>query len=172
MTDILLPPSGQFLREETIRGGMDLLYFANTRHLKRADEKLAEMGLGRAHHRVLYFVQRRPDMTVTELLTILDITKQSFSRVSKDLVGKCLLELRPGDRDRRQRLLRLTKAGSALEKELFDELHDNVARAYAASGGDAVTGFWIVLQNLIGAEGREQFRAVQAAYNAGLAATT
>lgn len=163
VADILLPPKGQFLRESAIRGGMDLLFFANTRHLKRADEKLASLGLGRAHHRVLYFVARRPGMSVSSLLTVLDITKQSFSRVSKELIGKALMEQRPGDRDRRQRLLQLTAAGSELERALFDELHDNVARAYAASGADAVGGFWVVMQHLMGAEGREQFAAVQGA---------
>ena len=140
---------------------MDLLFFANTRHLKHADETLASLGLGRAHHRVLYFVRRKPDLTVAELLAILAITKQSFSRVSKELVLRGFMEQRTGDRDRRQRLMRLTPAGVVLETTLFDNLHANVARAYAASGGDAVAGFWTVLQHLIGEEGRTQFAAVQ-----------
>jgi len=161
MTEILLPPKDQFLREEAIRGGMDLLFFTNTRHLKRVDERLSSLGLGRAHHRVLYFIGRRPDMSISDLLAILGVTKQSFGRVARDLVAKGLIEQRPGDRDRRQRLLRLTSAGTELERELFKELHDNVARAYAASGGEAVNGLWVVLQHLIGAEGRKQFRAVQ-----------
>lgn len=56
MTSIVVPSPDLYLRKEAIRGGMDLLFFANTRHLQRADEKLAALGLGRAHHRVLYFV--------------------------------------------------------------------------------------------------------------------
>lgn len=161
MSDIILPPRDQFLREETIRGGMDLLFFSNTRHLKHADETLSELGLGRAHHRVMYFVARRPDINVTALLAILDITKQSFGRVAKHLIAKDLMEQRTGDRDRRQRLLRLTPAGAALEKTIFDDLHDNVARAFSASGGEAVAGLWVVLQHLMGDEARVQFRAVQ-----------
>ena len=112
----MLPPKEQFLREETVRGGMDLLLFVNSRHLKRADEKLATLGLGRAHHRVLYFLARRADLSVSELLALLDITKQSFGRVAKDLTAKGLTEQRAGERDRRQRLLRLTPAGEALER--------------------------------------------------------
>jgi DNA-binding MarR family transcriptional regulator len=159
--DILLPPKGQYLREEAIRGGMDLLFFVNTRHLKRVDEKLASLGLGRAHHRVLYFVARKPDLNVSELLAILDITKQSLGRVSRELVDNGLVEMRTTDRDRRQRLMRLTPEGERLEAELFDQLHENVARAYADAGADAVGGFWIVMQHLMGAEGRSQFRVVQ-----------
>lgn len=161
MTDTLVPPKEQFLREETIRGGMDLLLLTNIRHLKSADEKLVSVGLGRAHHRLMYLVSRRPGLAVAELLAILDVTKQSYQRVSHDLLGKGLLEQRQSDRDRRQRLLYLTEAGRNLERELFDEMHGNVAQAYAASGGQAVAGFWTVLQNLIGPDGREQFRALQ-----------
>jgi DNA-binding MarR family transcriptional regulator len=140
---------------------MDLLLFVNIHHLRRADETLAALGLGRAHHRVLYFVARQPNAPVAALLAILGITKQSFGRVGKELIQKNLLRQRPGERDRRQRLLSLTPEGVALEQELFQELHDNIARAYAASGPDAVSGFWIVSQYLIGEEGRSQFRAVQ-----------
>ena len=161
MPDILLPPRDQFLREDAIRGGMDLLLFANTRHLKHADETLARLGLGRAHHRVLYFVRRKPDLTVTELLCILAITKQSFSRVLRELMTRGMIEQRAGETDRRHRLLRLTPAGFALENALFDQLRANVAKAYAESGGEAVAGFWTVLQHLIGEEGRMRFAAVQ-----------
>ena len=133
----MLPPPSQFLREDAIRGGMDLLLFANVHHLRRADEKLAELGLGRAHHRVLYFVGRRPDMAVSELLTVLAVTKQSLGRVTKDLARKELIEQHPSTYDRRRRLLRLTPAGAELERALFDDLHDNVARAYSAAGGEA-----------------------------------
>ncbi|WP_085810535.1 MarR family winged helix-turn-helix transcriptional regulator [Sphingomonas sp. TZW2008] len=161
MTSILVPSPDLFLREDAIRGGMDLLFFANTRHLKRADEKLAELGLGRAHHRVLYFVQRKPGSPISGLQSILAITKQSLKRVTHDLIERGLIELQQGRVDRRQRLVHLTDSGAALERQLFAELHDNMAQAYAASGGDAVRGFWTVLQHLIGDEGRQQFSKVQ-----------
>ena len=98
MTDVVLLPPDQFLREDAIRGGMDLLLFANTRHLKRADEKLASLGLGRAHHRVLYFVSRRPDLIVAERLSILAISKHAYNRGAKDLIRLGLMKMRPGCR--------------------------------------------------------------------------
>jgi len=161
MADIVVPPREQFLREETIRGGMDLLLLTIVRHLKSADERLFSHGLGRAHHRVLYVVGRRPGMTVTELLEVLDVAKQSYQRVSNDLLSKGLIEQRPDDRDRRQRLVYLTGAGRRLEAELFEEMHRGLAHAYSVSGSQAVAGFWTVLQNLIGPEGRKHFRALQ-----------
>lgn len=161
MNGIVLPPKEQFLRAETIRGGMDLLFLASVKHLKRADERLFRVGLGRAHHRVLYFVARRPGMAVTELLDLLDVAKQSYQRVANDLLRKGLLEHRQSERDKRQRLVFLTAAGSDLESEIFEEMHGNVVQAYSASGAQAVAGFWTVLQHLIGSDGREQFRALQ-----------
>jgi DNA-binding MarR family transcriptional regulator len=161
MHDVILPSRSQFLRDDAIRGGMDLLFFVNTRHLKHADDTLAAVGLGRAHHRVLYFLARRPGLAVSALLAILGVTKQSFGRVANDLAAKGLIEQRPGENDRRQRLYQLTAAGIELEAEIFADLHANVSRAYTASGGEAVTGFWTVLQHLIGEEGNEQFRIVQ-----------
>ena len=157
MTSLIPPPSDLFLREDAIRGGMDLMLFAHSRHLCKADEELARRGLGRAHHRVLYFVARRPGMTVGELLSILDIAKQSFARVARQLTDQGLLAQRPGERDRRQRLLMLTDAGAELERTLFADMRHNMAQAYAAAGGPAVAGFWMVMQNLMGDEARAHF---------------
>lgn len=138
-----------FLREAEIRRGVELLYFGYS-HLTRAiDEELATQGLGRAHHRALYFVARQPDLTVSDLLRLLAITKQSLGRVLNDLAERGLVENRPGTIDRRQKLLRLTAAGAALEARLFSSLREKMAHAYGNAGQSAVTGFWQVLEGLI-----------------------
>lgn len=138
-----------FLREAEIRRGVELLYFGYS-HLTRAiDEELATQGLGRAHHRALYFVARQPDLTVSDLLRLLAITKQSLGRVLNDLAERGLVENRPGTIDRRQKLLRLTAAGAALEARLFASLREKMAHAYGNAGQSAVTGFWQVLEGLI-----------------------
>lgn len=162
MTDLILPPAGQFLRDDVIRGGMDLMFFANTRHLQHADAELAKRGLGRAHHRALYFVARRPGLSVGELLTILGVTKQSFGRIAKSLMQQGLMEQRAGDRDRRQRLLTLTPEGLALEHAIFSDLHANMARAYRAADSAAVGGFWVVLQHLMGEDAQRLFATMHA----------
>ena len=78
---------------------------------------MAELGLGRAHHRVIYFVGRQPDMSVSDLLTILKITKQSLSRVLSHLIDTGYIQQDSGARDKRQRLLALTEKGLDLEKQ-------------------------------------------------------
>ncbi|MFD1788248.1 MarR family winged helix-turn-helix transcriptional regulator [Sphingomonas floccifaciens] len=143
-----------FLTEPEIRRGIELLYFGYS-HLTRAiDAGLAEQGLGRAHHRALYFIARKPNLAVGELLQLLAITKQALNRVLTELTARGLVETRTGDRDRRQRLLKLTDAGAALERQLYSALSARLASAYSSAGQAAVGGFWAVLEGLIPASER------------------
>ena len=93
---------------------IEKLFFAYRDFVLEADRLLAADGFGRAHHRVLYFVARRPDLTVAELLSILRITKQSLNRVLKDLLDRGYVSSRLGANDRRQRRLNATPRGEAL----------------------------------------------------------
>ena len=155
-----IPASPLFLREPEIRRGVELLYFGYSHLTRSIDESLAEQGLGRAHHRALYFIARKPDLTVSDLLGLLAITKQSLGRVLGDLSDRGLVETRTGDKDRRQRLLRLTPAGAALEARLFDALREKLAAAYSSADREAVGGFWAVLEGLIPPEERRRIAAL------------
>jgi len=150
-----------FLREAEVRRGVELLYFGYTNMIKGADSLLDELGLGRAHHRALYFIARRPGMPVSDLLRLLNITKQSLSRVLGDLQANSLVAQSVGPRDRRQRLLTLTPAGAAMEAQLFDRVRHRVARAYEIAGQQAVTGFWAVLSGLIPEADRPMVQELQ-----------
>lgn len=149
-----------FLREAEIRRGVELLYFGYSHLTRSIDERLAAQGLGRAHHRALYFIARQPDLTVGELIALLAITKQSLGRVLADLAERGLIETRPGREDRRQRLLRLTSEGAALEAQLFEALRDKLASAYSSAGQGAVGGFWAVLEGLIPEAERKRVSAL------------
>lgn len=153
--------SAQFLREAEIRRGIELLYFGYTNMVRGADELLDRHGLGRAHHRALYFIARRPAMPVGDLLALLNITKQSLSRVLADLQTQGLVVQSVGQRDRRQRLLSLTQSGAALEATLFEALRTGMASAYAQAGQNAVTGFWAVLNGLIPVADRAMIQDLQ-----------
>lgn len=142
-------PSALFLHESAIRRGMELMIFAQSRFVRAADDKLAQLGLGRAHHRILYFIGRKPGITVGELLALLGVTKQSLGRVMKDLADRELICMRHGEQDRRQRLLTLSPAGLALETELYEEQCERMMRAYSHAGQAAVAGYWTVLEALI-----------------------
>jgi DNA-binding MarR family transcriptional regulator len=142
-----------FLREEEFRLAQDLLFFAYRDFTRAADEVLEGSELGRAHHRALHFIGRTPGITVSDLLAILGITKQSLSRVLTTLVEEGYVVQAPGRVDRRQRLLSLTAEGQALERRLFERQRDVLMRAYREAGGPAVEGFRRVLRALTGESG-------------------
>jgi len=110
---------------------MELLFFAYRDFTADPDEMLAEIGYGRAHHRVLHFVNRNPGMRVTDLLDILKITKQSLGRVLKQLVDDGYIAQRPGHADRRERLLLATERGRTLALDLADGQARRIEEALA-----------------------------------------
>jgi DNA-binding MarR family transcriptional regulator len=117
---------------------VELLFFAYRDFVADADDVLAAIGFGRAHHRVLHFVGRNPGMTVAQLLDILRITKQSLSRVLKELLQKGFVYQKEGPEDRRQRLLFLTAGGEALWQKLISpqmqRFHDAALQLGEADG--------------------------------------
>ncbi len=150
-----IPHSNLYLREEELRRGIELLYFAYRDFTRDPDAILADSGFGRAHHRVLYFVGRNPGTTVSGLLSLLRITKQSLSRVLGQLIEEGYVDQVAGVEDRRQRLLYLTEKGQSFEKELFSTQRQRVAEAYKKAGPEAVAGFWEVLLNIVNEDERE-----------------
>jgi DNA-binding MarR family transcriptional regulator len=138
--------------EDELRQGIELLFFAYRDFTAEPDTILAQYDFGRAHHRVIHFVGRHPQMTVGELLGILRITKQSLSRVLSQLVRQGFIIQRRGARDRRQRLLDLTPKGRELERQLSEPQRARVANAYRQAGARAVEGFRRVLLGIIADE--------------------
>ncbi len=138
-----------YLREEELRLGVELMFYAQRDLAAALDEALARHRIGRAHHRALYFIGRNPEISVGGLLDILRITKQSLSRVLGELLAAELVGQRVGPRDRRQRLLTLTPRGVEVERELFEIQRARILGAYRAAGGPAVLGFREVLLALI-----------------------
>ena len=97
---------------------IELLFFSYRDFTADPDMILEKIGFGRAHHRVLYFINRRPGLTVAELLDVLRITKQSLSRVLKQLIDTGHVVQATGLHDRRHRKLYPTKAGRQLALDL------------------------------------------------------
>jgi len=159
MSDIKSADAPSYLREDEVRQGIELLFYAYRDFTAEPDAMLARYGFGRAHHRVIYFVGRHPNMSVSELLEILRITKQSLSRVLGQLVRQGFIVQRTGRSDRRQRLLELTPKGVELERELSENQRQRIERAFVDAGPQAVEGFRKVMLNIMSSEGdRTRFR--------------
>jgi DNA-binding MarR family transcriptional regulator len=161
MKNTLPSASPLFLREDEVRRGIELLHFGHAALMGAVDDLLASHGIGQAHHRALYFIGRQNDQTVGTILALLGITKQSLGRVLQDLIDKGLVETRPGLRDRRQKLLRVTAKGRQIEAELFARMRERMSAAYAQAGQGPVTGFWRVLEGLLDPEDMRRVVALQ-----------
>jgi DNA-binding MarR family transcriptional regulator len=130
-------PAASSVPGEPIWDVIELLFFAYRDFVSDPDHVLATLGFGRAHHRVLHFVNRNPGMKVADLLDILKITKQSLGRVLKQLVDEGYVEQKEGANDRRQRLLYVTPKGEALAMRLAGLQTQRIAQALASLGPDS-----------------------------------
>ena len=149
MVDLKTGVNPLFLTDEELRDGRELLFFAARDLGTESDGLLNKHKFGRAHHRVLFFVGRHPQCSISDLLGILRITKQSLSRVLGQLIEDGFIEQQTGQRDRRQRLLRLTPKGVEIERQLWEAQRRLMARAYRSAGADAVEGYRKVLNGIL-----------------------
>ena len=158
MADIKPIGKALFLREEELRRGIEMMFFSYRDFTGEADAILAEQDMGRAHHRAIYFIGRHPGITVSDLLGILNITKQSLSRVLSGLMKNGFVSQKIGVTDRRQRLLYLTETGVELEARLTTLQGRRFAAAYREAGAEAVDGFQRVLQGLMDQDTLDQIK--------------
>jgi DNA-binding MarR family transcriptional regulator len=150
-----------FLTDEQLRQGIEAMFFAYQGFTADPDRILATMAYGRAHHRAMHFIARIPGTTVTNLLAILDVTKQSLNRVLRTLIEDGLVESRVGNADKRERHLYLTEAGAALERKLSDAQRSRMRAAYRAAGPQSVAGFRRVLEAMMDPEMRRRYHAIR-----------
>lgn len=155
-----------FLTDAQLRQGVELMFFAYRDMIRDADRVLEDYGYGRAHHRCLHFVWRRPGISVSELLDLLKVTKQSLNRVLRQLVEDGMIRSCIGEADRRQRLLRLTEAGEGLVRRLAAAQNARMRRVFMEAGAEAVQGFKTVLAGMIDEEDRERVLALVEAQGA------
>src|ERR1700691_1515243 len=134
---------------------IELLFFAYRDFVGDPDEVLAKLAFGRAHHRVLHFVNRNPGIKVADLLDILKITKQSLGRVLKQLIDDGYIVQREGPDDRRQRLLYVSPAGEALAMQLAGLQTARIARVLGELGPGAREAARRFLAGMIDAQERE-----------------
>ena len=142
-SEIVTPASGPPPRDDSRAKGettlielIELLFFAYRDFTNDPDVILAEFQFGRAHHRILHFVDRHPGLRVADLLDILKITKQSLARVLRQLVANGFIEQRLGEADRRERRLYTTATGHGLARRLLAPQIERVRTALRNAHGD------------------------------------
>ncbi|WP_442771608.1 MarR family winged helix-turn-helix transcriptional regulator [Paenirhodobacter enshiensis] len=150
-----------FLTDEQLRRGIEAMFFAYRGFTSDPDRILEKYGYGRAHHRAIHFINREQGLTVTTLLSVLGVTKQSLNRVLRTLIEDGLVESRVGKRDKRARHLHLTERGEALERELSGAQRERMRAAYRSAGPQAVAGFRQVLEAMMDPDMRRHYQMLK-----------
>ncbi len=145
MTDLNSPPSD---REKELNEALEAMYFAFCAVVAKPDAILAERGLSRVHHRILYFIGRKPGLSVNELLATLGISKQALNSPLRQLTQLGLVESRVDTTDRRIKRLTLTSSGACLERQLSGDQRQRFARVFEAVGPEGEIA-WRRVMNLL-----------------------
>lgn len=143
-----------YLRDEELKQGVDLLFFASRGISAEGAKALKSARLGPAHARAIYFIARNPGLSVSDLQGMLKVAKQSLNRVLSELIAAGYVERKAGMQDRRTRTLRLTAKGAELETAIWDAQRPKLVRAFREAGPEAVMGFRRVLMGLVDKEQR------------------
>jgi DNA-binding MarR family transcriptional regulator len=131
-----------------LQQAIELLYFAYRSFTAGPDRILSDKGLGRVHHRVLYFVGRNPRININELLQILGVSKQALNGPLRKLTELGLIDVETGTHDRRVKQLLLSKSGAKLEARLSQTQMQHLAKAFAIGGEQAVRGWELIMREL------------------------
>ena len=145
-----------FLNEKEIRKIIELMFFSYRDFTSGPDKILEKINFGRAHHRVIYFVGKKNNLTIKELLSILQITKQSLSRVLNQLVREKFIILSTGE-DKRTKKLSLSKKGEELEKKLSDIQIRKIYNVIKKFDEIDINGFKKVLFEMIDDNNQKKF---------------
>ena len=159
MTDLNKLLNPLYLKDDEIRKIVELIFFCYRDFTAGPDEILEKINFGRAHHRVIYFVGKKKNLTIKELLSILQITKQSLSRVLNQLVTEEYIFLSIG-LDKRTKKLSLTKKGEDLERNLTNIQIKKIKKIIKNFNEKDINGFKKILYNLIDEKNKTKFKEI------------
>ena len=156
MTDLNKLLNPLFLKDTEIRKIIELLFFSYRDFTAGPDAILEKINFGRAHHRVIYFVGKQKNLTIKELLLILQITKQSLSRVLNQLVKQKYIIVSAGE-DKRTKKLTLTKKGQDLEDRLTAIQTKRIKKIINKFNEKDINGFKKILYAMIEQKNKIKF---------------
>jgi len=145
-----------FLNDKEIKKIIELFFFSYRDFTTGPDKILEKLNFGRAHHRIIYFVGKKDNITIKDLLEVLRITKQSLSRVLNQLVKEGFIILSSG-KDKRTKVLNLTKKGYELENKLSEIQINNIKTVIKNFGEENINSFKRILYEMLESESKEKF---------------
>ena len=145
-----------FLSDKEIKKVIELLFFSYRDFTAGPDRILQKIKFGRAHHRIIYFIGKKNNITIKDLLAILQITKQSLSRVLNQLVNEDYVNVVKGN-DKRTKNLSLTPKGVNLENELSTIQINKIKKIISKTEENEVNVFKRILYDMIDEQNKKKF---------------
>ena len=136
-------------REEQLNETLMLFYFAYRTFTKEPDRILEQHGIQRLHHRILFFVARKPEISVHELLATLEVTKQALHAPMRQLIEMGYITSEPATHDRRVRELCLTEKGENLEKQVSNVQRGKMNEIFETLGTESEESWKKVMKKII-----------------------
>ena len=121
-------------RQDELNLALESMHFGFRAMIYQPDQRLAQLGLARIHHRLLYFLARHPGCSVNELLQTMRITKQYLHRPLKQMINLGYIKQSTDSDDRRVRRLILTAKGKKLEYQLSEVQRKRFAAIFERAG--------------------------------------
>jgi DNA-binding MarR family transcriptional regulator len=121
-------------RQDELNLALESMHFGFRAMIYQPDQRLAQLGLARIHHRLLYFLARHPGCSVNDLLQTMRITKQYLHRPLKQMINLGYIKQSTDSADRRVRRLGLTASGKKLEYELSEVQRKRFAEIFERAG--------------------------------------
>ncbi|VAW70935.1 hypothetical protein MNBD_GAMMA09-3924 [hydrothermal vent metagenome] len=135
-------------RNDELNQALEAIHFGFRALIARPDERLAEIGYSRIHHRILYFIARNPACSMNELLSVMGVSKQYLNRPLRQLTQDGYINVVVDTVDKRVRRVKLSRQGEKLEFELSEDQRVRFDAVFEAAGPRAEAGWRKVMQLL------------------------
>jgi len=147
-----------FLKDKELKIAFELLFFTIKDFDRNISFLLKKFGYNKTHFAVIFLASNNYYLTIKDLLVILNIKKQSLSKIINKLKKDEVIILKKSKKDKRNKNIYLTKKGIKIEKKLTEKQINNIANAYKNAGTESINGFKKILINLISKNSKEILR--------------
>ncbi len=138
-----------YLKDAQIKDFIEKLFYAYRETFADPKKILNKHSFGIAHLKALHLISKYEDLTITELILKLKITKQSLNRVLQELYKSNVIIYKKGQKDSRHKHVYLSAKGKILSNEIFYEQKKRIYKALKNSNSNAVLNFNEVIQKII-----------------------
>ena len=138
-----------YLKDHQLKEYIEKIFNGYRETVADAKKVLDKHALGTAHNKVIHLISLYEGITISNLLRMLKVTKQSLNRVLNDLVEIKAIEFKRDEIDTRVKHVYLTEEGEKIFDEIFSAQKKRIYDAFLSSESNDVISFDKVLKKII-----------------------